>query len=85
MIDKGFAQRFAQGWIEAWNSHDLDRILSHYTDDFEFYSPLIGAVTGDVSGRVRGEGAGMSVLEPGLESGAGFAVRTARGTQRHQQ
>jgi hypothetical protein len=26
----------AKGWIEAWNSHDLDRILSHYSDDVVF-------------------------------------------------
>ena len=29
------ANEFAAEWIEAWNAHDLDRILSHYTDDFE--------------------------------------------------
>ena len=35
------AQAFAQDWLEAWNSHDLPRILSHYRDDFEMSSPLI--------------------------------------------
>jgi len=30
-----FAQHFAAEWIEAWNSHDLDKIFSHYVDDFE--------------------------------------------------
>lgn len=25
LIDRKFAERFAQEWIEAWNSHDLDR------------------------------------------------------------
>lgn len=24
------AQKFAQEWVDAWNSHDLDRIMSHY-------------------------------------------------------
>ena len=28
-------------WIESWNSHDLERILAHYTDDLEISSPLI--------------------------------------------
>lgn len=36
-----FAKSFAADWIESWNSHDLPRILSHYTDDFEMRSPLI--------------------------------------------
>ena len=35
------AQRFALEWIESWNSHDLERILSHYSDDVEVTSPLI--------------------------------------------
>lgn len=35
------ANEFAAEWIEAWNAHDIDRILSHYTDDFEMNSPLI--------------------------------------------
>jgi hypothetical protein len=29
VVDAAFAARFAAEWIEAWNSHDLDRVLSH--------------------------------------------------------
>lgn len=29
---------FAKDWEEAWNSHDLNRILSHYTEDVIFQS-----------------------------------------------
>ena len=35
MIDNTFAQEFASDWIDSWNTHDLERILAHYTDDFE--------------------------------------------------
>ena len=35
MIEQAFAEQFATEWIEAWNSHDLQRNLAHYTDDFE--------------------------------------------------
>jgi hypothetical protein len=28
MLTQQQAQDFAQDWIEAWNSHDLDRILA---------------------------------------------------------
>ncbi|MCI0348298.1 MAG: nuclear transport factor 2 family protein [Acidobacteriales bacterium] len=56
MIEKGFAERFASDWVAAWNSHDLDRILAHYKDDFEMSSPLI-ALVGQASGRLRGKAA----------------------------
>jgi ketosteroid isomerase-like protein len=35
MLTQTTAEAFASEWIEAWNSHDLDRILAHYSDDFE--------------------------------------------------
>lgn len=38
VIDPAFARRFAADWIAAWNRHDLDAILAHYTDDFEMRS-----------------------------------------------
>ena len=55
MIDKIFAEHFASDWIESWNSHDLDRILSHYSDDFEMSSPLIAQIAGDPSGTLKGK------------------------------
>lgn len=27
---------FAKEWLEAWNAHDIDRILTYYTDDAYF-------------------------------------------------
>ncbi|MEP5631133.1 MAG: nuclear transport factor 2 family protein [Tateyamaria sp.] len=29
---------FAKAWEAAWNSHDLERILAHYSDDVIFRS-----------------------------------------------
>jgi hypothetical protein len=57
LIDSEFAERFAHEWIEAWNSHDLDRILAHYSDDFEFSSPKIVELMGEPSGRLAGKAA----------------------------
>lgn len=57
MIDKAFAERFAADWIDAWNRHDLDRILSHYADDFAMSSPFIPKVTGETSGLLKGKDA----------------------------
>ena len=55
MITRAFADRFAHEWLEAWNSHDLDLILSHYSDDFVMSSPRIAAVAGEPSGVLRGK------------------------------
>lgn len=55
MLDKAFADHFAADWIDAWNTHDLDRVLSHYTDDFEMSSPVIIKVAGETSGTLQGK------------------------------
>ena len=57
MIDKDFAEHFAQDWIDAWNSHDLERILSHYADQFEMCSPVIIQIAGEPSGTLKGKDA----------------------------
>jgi len=57
MIDKIFADQFAREWIDSWNSHDIDRILSHYSDQFEMTSPLIIQVAREPSGTLKGKDA----------------------------
>lgn len=54
MIDSAWAHEFAREWIAAWNSHDLERILSHYTEDFEMSSPLIIERMQEPSGKLKG-------------------------------
>jgi len=55
VIDESFAESFAARWIRAWNAHDLDGVLSHCADDLEMSSPIIGQITGEPSGRLRGK------------------------------
>ncbi len=55
MLTQPFATHFAAVWIAAWNSHDLQRILSHYADDFEMSSPAIAQIAGEPSGRLKGK------------------------------
>lgn len=57
MVDRDFAEHFAADWVAAWNSHDLDRILSHYVDDFEMSSPYIAQIAGEPSGTLQGKAA----------------------------
>ena len=42
-------------WIEAWNSHDLERVLALYAEDSEMTSDKILALGLDASGTVRGK------------------------------
>ena len=49
------AKKFAREWILSWNSHDLDRILSHYADDVEVTTPMIKVAMGIESGTIQGK------------------------------
>lgn len=51
------AQKFAKEWIEAWNSHDMDRILSHYSDDVEITTPMIKIALDIETGTLKGKAA----------------------------
>ena len=56
-MDTRSAQDFARQWVEAWNSHDLKRILSHFTDDVIFTSPLATRILPESGGTVVGKAA----------------------------
>ena len=56
-MDRTAAEHFAEEWVAAWNSHDLERILVHYHEDFEMASPLIVRLAGERSGKLRGKSA----------------------------
>ena len=66
-MDKAFAEHFAADWIDSWNAHDLDRVLSHYADDFEMSSPVIIQVAGEPSGVLRGKAAVGAYWRKALE------------------
>lgn len=55
MITREFAEKFALEWVDAWNRHDLDGVLSHYADDFEMSSPYIASIAGEASGKLKGK------------------------------
>ena len=66
MLNQEWASAFAKDWIDAWNSHDMNRILSHYTDDFEMSSPLIVERLGLPEGKLRGKDAVREYWLPSL-------------------
>jgi len=68
MIERNWAEKFARDWVDAWNAHDLERVFSHYTDDFEMISPLIVQRMNVPSGRLRGKDSIRPYWSQGLES-----------------
>jgi hypothetical protein len=67
MIDATRANDFAAAWAGAWNSHDLDEIMSHYANDVTLVSPTAAALLGDPSGEVKGIAALRAYFRKGLE------------------
>lgn len=67
MITREFAEHFAAEWIDAWNSHNLERILSHYSDDFVMSSPRIPIVADESSGLLQGKSAIGAYWKKALE------------------
>jgi hypothetical protein len=67
MITREFAEHFAHEWIASWNSRDLERILSHYTDAFEMSSPYIAQIAGEPSGVLKGRAAVAAYWAKALE------------------
>lgn len=53
-MDAQQAEVFGEGWIQGWNQRDAETVLSHYTEDVEFQSPLAVKLLGEASGTVRG-------------------------------
>lgn len=66
MLSEQQLKQFAQAWLEGWNSHDLDVILSHYADNIEFSSPLIVKLWGDANGTIKGKENLRSYFAKGL-------------------
>ena len=69
-MDQEFADHFAREWIEAWNAHDLERILSHYTDEFRMSSPRIVDLGFSDTGTLQGKEAIREYWGPSLVEGS---------------
>ena len=50
-----FVNRFSLDWVEVWNKHDIDKIMTHYADDFEMNSPVIKSIMNIESGIIKGK------------------------------
>lgn len=66
-INKAFAMDYAKNWQEGWNSHDLSRVLSHYTEDFTMTTPFIARMAQNPTGTLRGKESVGSYWEKALQ------------------
>lgn len=48
-------QKFAEEWMNAWNSHDLEDILSHYAENIEVTTPMIALATDGKESTLKGK------------------------------
>lgn len=60
-------KKFAEEWIKSWNSHNLEKILSHYSDDIEIITPMIKIATDNESGSLKGKKNVSEYWEKALE------------------
>ena len=60
-------REFAKDWVEAWNSHDLNRVLSHYEEDVVLTSPRVRLFLGRDDGIIRGKAALRDYMELALK------------------
>jgi len=66
-LQASFAREFAQDWVDAWNNHDLERILTHYDDQVLLVSPVALKLLGG-DGTVRGKAALREYFLRGLDA-----------------
>ncbi len=65
-MDDATAQELARDWYDAWNAHDLERILELYADDVEMASPLVASLAGAADARLVGKEALREYFAAGL-------------------
>lgn len=66
IIPREQALAFAGEWLRAWNGHDMEAIMSHYSADVEFSSPLAIQALNEPTGVIRGKDALRAYFENGL-------------------
>lgn len=66
-MTKEFALAFANDWVNAWNARDLEKVLSHYSEDFTIESPLAVKLYPQSGGTVIGKDEVRKYWTIGLE------------------
>lgn len=67
-LQPAFARQFAQDWVDAWNSHDLEMILDHYDNEVVLISPVALKLLNNGDGVVRGKAALREYFLRGIQA-----------------
>jgi len=67
MLTEKQVRQLADHWIYAWNSHNLDEIMTHYDDAVVLVSPVALKILNVPSGMVNGKNALKAYFAKGLE------------------
>ena len=54
-MDQAEATKFVAEWERAWNAHDLDSLLGHFSDAVVFTSPVAAQILPDCDGVIHGK------------------------------
>jgi hypothetical protein len=65
-MDRAWAQEFVAGWLQGWNAHDLEQVLSHFADDVVVTSPVATQLLEASDGVIRGKAALREYWTEGL-------------------
>jgi ketosteroid isomerase-like protein len=68
MLTDEKAQKLAAHWVQAWNSHNLAEIMSHYAEDVVLVSPVVARILNDPLGMVKGKDALGAYFKKGIEA-----------------
>lgn len=65
-MDHTDAQAFVDSWLQGWNAHDVEQVLSHFAEDAVFTSPVAAQLLADSDGVIRGRAALREYWTEGL-------------------
>ena len=60
------AEEFADSWVRAWNAHDLEQVLRHFSEEVVFTSPVATQLLDGSDGVIRGKAALREYWQEGL-------------------
>lgn len=72
MLTEAEAKQFAGHWMHAWNTRDLDAVMSHYAQEVVLTSPVAAKLLNDPSGTVAGKEALRAYFKRGLDAYPSF-------------
>ena len=65
-MDPAEVDAFVASWLQAWNDHDLERVLGHFAEDVVFTSPVAAQLLAGSDGVIRGKAALRAYWTEGL-------------------